>query len=111
MRICTRSRDAAEYIQKLEAMVITMAVDISNLLKTADSNISLYTAEEIVDDYAFVTSEPSVLEEVLYQQDGIPYLKRESILAYLIRIGVVVKENFNYEEILNDIKQTKRNNS
>ena len=94
MTIFTRGRDAAEYIQKLESMVIAMAVDISKLLQTADTNICLYTTEEILDDYAFVVSEPSVLEEVLHEQNGTPYLKRESILAYLVRTGVVVKDEY-----------------
>jgi len=94
MRIFTRGRDAAEYMQKLESMVIAMAVDISKLLQTADTNICLYTAEEIIDNYTFVTSEPSVLEEVLYQQNGTPYLERESILAYLVRTGVVVRDEY-----------------
>ena len=92
MMIFTRGRDAASYIKRLETIVIAMAVDISELLKTADSNINLYTAEEILENYAFVTSEPSVIEEILHQQNGTPYLERESILAYLVRTGVVVRD-------------------
>ena len=94
MRIFTRGRDAAEYMQRLESMVIAMAVDISNLLKTADTNICLYTTEDIINDYVFVTSEPSVLEEVLYKQNGTPYLERESILAHLVKTGVVVRDEY-----------------
>ena len=75
MRIFTRGRDAAEYMQKLESMVIAMAV-------------------EIIDDYTFVTSEPSVLEEMLYQENGTPYLERESILSHLVKTGVVVRDEY-----------------
>lgn len=94
MIISTRGRDVAEYMQKLEAMVVTMAKDISSLLQTADSNICSYTMEEVLDNYAFVVSEPSVLEEVLHKQNGTPYLERESILAYLVRTGVVVRDGY-----------------
>ena len=94
MRVFARSRDAAEYIQKLETMVAVMAIDISNLLKTADTNICLYTVEEIVKNYDFVTSEPSTIEEILHEQNGTPYLERESILAYLVRTGVVVRDEY-----------------
>ena len=94
MMIFTRGRDAAAYIQKLETIVVAMAVDISELLKTADSNINLYTAEEILENYVFVVSKPSVIEEILHQQNGTPYLERESILAYLVRTGVVVRDEY-----------------
>ena len=94
MRIYTRSRDVAEHILKLEDILIAMAIDISNLLNTADSNICSYTAKEIIEDYDFVTSEPSIIEEILHEQNGTPYLKRESILAYLVRTGVVVRDEY-----------------
>lgn len=102
MRIFTRSRDAAEYIQQLEAMVVTMAEDISNLTKTCEY-IYPYTVKEIIDNYAFVTSEPSILEESLYKNYGTPYLKRESTLAYLMRTGVVLMDTlYQLKEIKND---------
>ena len=98
MRIFTNSRDMTDYIQTLESIIETMAVDVSNFLKTANNPMYLYTAEDIIEDYAFVVSEPSVVEEVLYQEHGIPYLERESKFARLIRTGVVgvntKKDNF-----------------
>ena len=94
MRIYTRSRDMAAHIQKLEDMLVVMAIDISNLLHTADSNICSYTAKEIIENYDFVTSKPSIIEEILHEQNGTPYLERESILAYLIKTGVVVRDEY-----------------
>ena len=91
MRIFTRGRDAAEYIQQLEAMVVAMAVDISELTKTSKT-LMAYTPKEIIDNYAFVVSEPSIIEEIAYRDHGIPYLKRESNLAYLMRTGVVLMD-------------------
>lgn len=91
MRICTRTRDAAEYIQNLEAIVIAMAVDISKLTKTSKV-VGEYTPEEIIDNYIFVTSEPSIIEEIAYRDHGIPYLERKSTLAHLMEIGVVLRD-------------------
>lgn len=94
MMIFTRSCDVEEYIHKLESMVIAMAVDISKLLQTADTNICLYTAQEIIEDYKHVTSEPSIFEEMVHKEYGTPYLNRESTLAYLVRTGVVVRDEY-----------------
>ena len=94
MTIFTRGCDVEEYIHKLEHMVMVMAVDISNLLQTADTNICLYTAKEIIENYAHVISEPSVFEEMAHKEYGVPYLDRESILAYLVRTGVVVRDEY-----------------
>ena len=91
MVVFTRSRDAAEYMRKLEDMVIAMATDISNLLSTDDACLRPYTVDEIIDDYSFVVSEPSVMEEVLHEQYGTPYLERESEIARLVRMGAVIQ--------------------
>ena len=93
MRIFTRSRDATEYIKQLETMVVAMATDISDLLNTGGF-IRHYTPEEIIKDYGFVTSEPSIFEEMIHKEYGTPYLDRESNLAYLVRTGVVVRDEY-----------------
>ena len=91
MVVFTRSRDAAEYMRKLEDMVIAMATDISNLLSTDDACLRPQTVDEVMEDYSFVVSEPSVMEEVLHEQYGRPYLERESNLAHLVKMGAVIR--------------------
>lgn len=94
MRVFTRSRDAAAYMQMLERMVLVMAEDIANLLNTEDASIRPYDVSEIIDDYSFVISEPSVMEELLHEQYGTPYLERESHLACLVRQGATIQFDF-----------------
>lgn len=91
MTIFTRRRDAEAYIQRLESIVIAMATDISNLLNTNTVNLRSYTAQEIIDDYSLVVSEPSVFEEVLHEEYDMPYLERKSTLADLIEMGAAIQ--------------------
>ena len=69
--IFLRSKDVAEYIDRLEKMISAMAKDLSRMTD--------FPVEELLYDYERITAPPTILELVLADK-GVPPLEHISLV-------------------------------
>lgn len=74
--IFLRSKDVAEYIDRLEKIISAMAKDLSRITE--------FPIEELLYDYERITAPPTILELVLVDK-GVPPLEHISLVDVWIR--------------------------
>ena len=74
--IFLRSKDVAEYIERLEKIISAMANDLHRITE--------FPIEELMDDYARITAPPTILELIL-KDKGVPPLEHISLVDVWLR--------------------------